>query len=82
MFFVNCMESYQLNIDTYQESWSGSSEQLDETDDDGGVTAIKRSSGRFEDTNSVEDHGIDSSELLEEHDAHQNTEWLQYGSSQ
>lgn len=66
----------------YQESRCCCCEKLNETDDDGGVAAIECRSSRFEDADSVENHGVDAGELLEEHDTHRNSKRFQNRSLQ
>lgn len=55
---------------TNQKTRSKSTEKLNDTDDDGGVSSVKCASSRFENINSVKNHGVDPGELLEEHKSH------------
>ena len=66
----------------YQEPGRCRGNKLNETDNDGGIATIKRCSSWFEDADSVENHGVNAGELLEEHDAHGNAERFQNGSFQ
>ncbi|KZS11509.1 Uncharacterized protein APZ42_024329 [Daphnia magna] len=53
----------------HQESGSDGKDQLNTTDDDGGVATLDAASGRLEDADGVKYHGVDAGGLLEEHDA-------------
>ena len=51
---------------------------MNKTDDDGGVSAVECRSSRPEDAHSIEDHSVDASELLEEHDGHRDAQRFQH----
>lgn len=64
----------------YKKSRCCRGEELNEADDNGSVTTVYGGSSWFENADSVEDHGVNASKLLKEHDSQGNAEWYQNGS--
>ena len=64
-------------IDSYEESWGDSEDELHETDYNCAITSVQFTSRKVKDADSVEDDGINPSRLLEEHYSQRDAQWFQ-----
>lgn len=64
-------------MESYEESWGDSEDELHETDYNCAITSVQFTSRNVKDAYSVEDDGINPSRLLEEHYSQRDAQWFQ-----